>query len=47
MAMRGATRKIVIAGPNPASYRVKRIFRCLMDARLKPAHDGLEMGRPS
>jgi hypothetical protein len=45
--MSGATRKIVIAGLDPAIHRAKRIFEFLMDARVKPAHDGLEMGRPS
>jgi hypothetical protein len=45
--MSEATRKNVFAGLDPAIHRAKRIFRCLMDARVKPAHDGLEMGRPS
>jgi hypothetical protein len=45
--MREATRKNVIAGLDPAIHRAKRIFEFLTDARVKPAHDGLEMGRPS
>jgi len=28
----------------PAIHRAKRIFRFLMDARVKPAHDDLEIG---
>jgi hypothetical protein len=45
--MREATRKNVMAGLDPAIHRAKRIFRCLMDTRVKPAHDDLEVGRPS
>ncbi|MDI4237985.1 hypothetical protein AAFX91_07935 [Bradyrhizobium sp. 31Argb] len=38
---------IVIAGLDPAIHRAKRILDFLMDARVKPAHDDLRMGRPS
>jgi hypothetical protein len=41
-----ATRKFVIAGLDPAIHRAKRSFKYLMDARVKPAHDGLKMRRP-
>jgi hypothetical protein len=34
----------VIAGLDPAIHRAKRIFRFLMDARVKPAHDDLSAG---
>ena len=34
----------VIAGLDPAIHRAKRIFEDLMDARVKPAHDNLEIG---
>jgi hypothetical protein len=43
--MRGATPKtVVIAGLDPAIHRSKSIFRFLMDARVKPAHDDLKTG---
>jgi hypothetical protein len=43
--MSGATPDtIVIAGLDPAIHRSKSIFRFLMDARVKPAHDSLEIG---
>jgi hypothetical protein len=45
--MREATRSNVIAGLDPAIHRAKRILEFLMDARVKPAHDGLEVGHPS
>jgi hypothetical protein len=45
--MRQAIRKNVIAGLDPAIHRAKRIFEFLMDERVKPAHDGLEVGHPS
>jgi hypothetical protein len=32
---------VVIAGLDPAIHRAKRTFEFLMDARVKPAHDGL------
>ena len=32
---------VVIAGLDPAIHRSKSIFRFLMDARVKPAHDDL------
>jgi len=35
--------EIVIAGLHPAIHRAKRILAILMDARVKPAHDGLEI----
>jgi hypothetical protein len=35
---------VVIAGLDPAIHRSKSIFKFLMDARVKPAHDGLEIG---
>src|SRR6266576_4874807 len=31
--------RVVIAGLDPAIHRAKRHFDCLMDARVKPAHD--------
>jgi hypothetical protein len=37
---------IVIAGLDPAIHRSKSIF-ILMDARVKPAHDDLEIGGAS
>jgi hypothetical protein len=44
--MGGATSNtVVIAGPDPAIHRAKRTFGFLMDARVKPAHDGLKMRR--
>jgi hypothetical protein len=43
--MGGATlHALVIAGLDPAIHRAKRIFGSLMDARVKPAHDDLEIG---
>ncbi len=43
--MSGATPyTVVIAGLDPATHRAKRILEFLMDARVKPAHDGLEIG---
>jgi hypothetical protein len=46
--MGGATPHIVvIAGPDPAIHRSKSIFRFLMDARVKPAHDDLKVGNAS
>ena len=43
--MSGATpNTVVIAGLDPATHRAKRILEFLMDARVKPAHDGLEIG---
>jgi hypothetical protein len=38
---------IVIAGLDPAIHRSKGIFTFWMDARVKPAHDGLEIGGAS
>jgi hypothetical protein len=35
---------VVIAGLDPAIHRSKSIFKFLMDARVKPAHDSLEIG---
>jgi hypothetical protein len=35
----------VIAGLDPAIHRAKRTFDFLMDARVKPAHDDLTLGR--
>jgi hypothetical protein len=35
---------VVIAGLDPAIHRSKSIFEFLMDARVKPAHDSLEIG---
>jgi hypothetical protein len=41
----GATpNNVVIAGLDPAIHRAKRIADFLMDARVKPAHDGLRLG---
>jgi len=37
---------IVIVGLDPAIHRAKRSFEFLMDARVKPGHDELEM-RPA
>jgi hypothetical protein len=40
--MRGLRFKVpllVIAGPDPATHPFARLFRRLMDARVKPAHD--------
>jgi hypothetical protein len=34
----------VIAGLDPAIHRSRSIFKFLMDARVKPAHDSLEIG---
>ena len=34
----------VIAGLDPTIHRVKRTFESLVDARVKPAHDGPEIG---
>jgi hypothetical protein len=34
---------IVVAGLDPAIHRARRIFKKLMDARVKPAHDGLKL----
>ena len=43
--MRGATTEtVVIAGLDPAIHRWKSTFKFSMDARVKPAHDGLEIG---
>jgi hypothetical protein len=42
--MNGATPQVVIAGLDPASHRSRSVFRKLMDARVKPARDGLEVG---
>jgi hypothetical protein len=43
--MAGAAPNIaVIAGLDPAIHRSKSIFMFLMDARVKPAHDGLRIG---
>ena len=36
---------VVIAGLDPAIHRAKRIFDVLMDARVKPAHDELQLRR--
>jgi hypothetical protein len=36
---------IVIAGLDPAIHRAKRVFDVLMDARVKPAHDEMLIGR--
>jgi hypothetical protein len=41
----GGAYMFVIAGLDPAIHRAKRIFRSLMDARGKPAHDSLKIGR--
>jgi hypothetical protein len=41
---RAAPDIVVIAGLDPAIHRPKSIFRFLMDARVKPAHDDLEIG---
>ena len=38
---------VVIAGLDPAIHRSKGIFTFWMDARVKPAHDGLEIGGAS
>ena len=35
---------VVIAGLDPAIHRSKNTFKFLMDARVKPAHDSLEIG---
>jgi hypothetical protein len=35
---------VVIAGFDPAIHRSKSTLKFLMDARVKPAHDGLEIG---
>jgi hypothetical protein len=44
--MGGATPHIiVIAGPDPAIHRAKRMFEVLMDARVKPAHDEMSIGK--
>jgi len=40
-----ASHILVIAGLDPAIHRAKHIFKFLMDARVKPAHDGLRMER--
>ncbi len=46
--MRGITQAtVIIAGLDPAIHRSKSTFRFLMDARVKPAHDGLGMGTPT
>jgi hypothetical protein len=37
----------VIAGPDPAIHRGKRLVDFLMDAQVKRAHDCLRTGRPS
>jgi hypothetical protein len=42
--MGGAFPEIVIAGLDPAIHRPKGIVRSLMDARVKPAHDGRKIG---
>jgi hypothetical protein len=43
--MSGAIRDaVVIAGLDPAIHRWKSTFKFSMDARVKPAHDGLEIG---
>jgi hypothetical protein len=34
---------VVIAGPDPAIHRAKRVFE-VMDARVKPAHDDVLIG---
>jgi hypothetical protein len=39
-----ASHFLVIAGLDPAIHRAKRRFVSLMDARVKPAHDDLEVG---
>jgi hypothetical protein len=38
---------LVIAGLDPAIDCAKRNFKNLMDARVKPAHDGLDIGSTS
>jgi hypothetical protein len=38
---------VVIAGLDPAIHRSKSILGFPMDARVKPAHDGLEIGNAS
>jgi hypothetical protein len=38
---------LVIAGLDPAIHRAKRIYEFLMDVRVKPAHDDLEIGSTS
>jgi hypothetical protein len=38
---------VVIAGLDPAIHRAMRIFKFLMDARVKPAHDDLGIGDAS
>jgi hypothetical protein len=38
---------LVIAGLDPAIHRAERIFEVLMDARVKPGHDDLEIGNAS
>ena len=38
---------VVIAGLDPAIHRSKSIFKPLMDARVKPAHDDLKVGNAS
>ena len=35
---------VVIAGLDPAIHRAERTFEFLMDARVKPARDDLEIG---
>jgi hypothetical protein len=32
--------KVVIAGLDPAIHLLQRFFQRMMDARVKPAHDG-------
>jgi hypothetical protein len=43
--MISAIKEVVIAGPDPAIHRAKRIFVSLMHARVKPAHDELQLRR--
>jgi hypothetical protein len=43
--MTSVVKKVVIAGLDPAIHRAKRRFVSLMDARVKPAHDELELRR--
>jgi hypothetical protein len=38
---------VVIAGLDPAIHRSKSIFKFLMDARVRPAHDDLKIGNTS
>jgi len=42
--MAGTLLETVNAGLDPAIHRPKGIVRTLMDARVKPAHDGRKIG---